>query len=111
MSAAAAAAAASASRSCSSRGALPRQLLVRGLSAAARPSGAALGAGVRRPLVVGGQQQLQQRLQLGSVRHSTIWRKVQEGIQGKQAEKEGTWSIDVLGGSEPSPTLGLTWNE
>ena len=64
---------------------------------------AASTAGVRRPLVMGAARVSQQQQQLqpmpgpgglrqqsvGAVRHSTIWRKVQEGIQGKQAEKEG----------------------
>lgn len=52
---------------------------------------AASTAGVRRPLVMGAARvpQQQQQQSVGAVRHSTIWRKVQEGIQGKQAEKEG----------------------
>lgn len=78
-------------------------------------------AGVRRPLVVGSaaaasQQQPLSLMQgqgqgrVGAVRHSTIWRKVQEGIQGKQAEKEGAFRARFLCLLKPHGWVGgLDW--
>lgn len=97
-------ASASASR-CAGLFSNPRRLLARRLhastaAAASSPSSSMIGGGVRRPLQPQPQPQPRHRtLQLlGGARHSTIWRKVQEGIQGKQAEKEGACVLACVGG-------------